>query len=163
MVWERAGGRGRLAGLLGTLLTECRGGLDALLLQPDGKRPLHVVLELELGDGALPVRAAGVTDHDRKIVLLRSREAPCEEVSGVNRRAILRNAEEREVEVVSRKREVVLVAAEEGLALLGRAREAHVLVGLVRVQPLLAALIVLDRLDLEPGALVGILLQACDR
>src|SRR5260370_308290 len=71
-----------------------------------------VAAVLQLGQGVLTVRRAGVAGHEDQRVFLRAVTAPFEEVLDVGGLAVLIGAEESEIEVVARVLEVVHVAAE---------------------------------------------------
>lgn len=163
VVLQAAQGRLGLARLLRALRRPRLVRGDAHLLEPQAHGPLDVARRLELGHGEKAARAARVPSHEDEVVFLRTFRAPAQPVLGVQRLAVLVDSEEREVQFVAREGEVVGVAAEGCDGLLGRAHQAHVIEGAVAVQPVLAALVELDRFGLEPGFLRGPLLEPRER
>ena len=71
----------------------------------------------------------------------RALRAPLQIVGGVDRLAVLIDAEDRHVEVVAGIGEVVRIAAKEGHLLLGRKDEADIGVLLVAIEPVFATLV----------------------
>ena len=82
--------------------------------------------------------------------------APLQVVIGVQRLAVLIDAEEGHVQVVARIGEVIRIAAEEGRLLLGRKDQAHVGVSLVLVEPVLAALVERDHVGAQAGLVLAL-------
>jgi hypothetical protein len=130
------------------------------LLQPDGLD--DVTLRPELVHGEEARGRAGIAEREHQLVVARARGRELEEGLRVDGRAVLVGAEERDVEVVARVREVVGVAAEERDRLLGGEHEAHVRVLLVAVEPVLGPPVELDHLAPQAGFLQAVLLHVGD-
>jgi hypothetical protein len=81
---------------------------------------------------------------ERELAGRRAFCATLQEVIGVQRLAVLVDAEKRHIDVIARVGEVIRVAAEEGCLLLGRKDEANICVCLVLVEPVLAAVVERD-------------------
>ena len=82
--------------------------------------------------GVQPVGLARMAGNEHQLAVARAGEAPFQVVFDLGRLAVLVDAEEADVEVVSRVLEVVRVAAEEGDLLLGRKDQPHIRVFLER-------------------------------
>ena len=80
-----------------------------------------------------------------------------------DRRVVLVDAEQREVEIVAREGEVVGIAAEERHLLLGREDEPDVGVLLVAVEPVLRALVERDDVGAQAGLVEAFLFDLRDR
>ena len=130
------------------------GGVARQRVAPRGvyfhlRRVQHVAVEVELRHRQQAGRRPGAADGEHQLVLLGSLGRPGQ-VLGPGRLAVLVRAEERDVEVVARIGEVVVVAAEEPRRLFHGEHEPNVGVLLVAVEPVLAAAVELD--DLAPKA-----------
>ena len=107
------------------------GGGDAALQILGHGRTTHVALHQQLGHRVVALSRAGMAGDEDQLARRGALGAPLEIVIGVQRLAVLVDAEEGHVQVVARIGEVIRVAAEEGCLLLGRKDQAHVGVGLV--------------------------------
>ena len=83
--------------------------------------------------------------------------APLQEVIGLERFAVLVDAEESHIQVVARIGEVIRVAAVEGGLLLRRKDQAHVGVSLVLVEPVLTAVVKRDHIGAQTGLVFALL------
>src|ERR1035437_2426042 len=88
--------------------------------------------------------------------------APLEIVFGIDRLAIFIDAEDGHVEVVTRIGEVIRVTAEEGGLLFGGKDNAYVAVGLVSVEPVLAALVEGDHVGAQAALVLALFLDGCN-
>src|ERR1039458_7134597 len=96
--------------------------------------------------------------------LARSRApgAPLQIVIGVQRLAVVVNAEERHVQVVARISEVIRISAVESGLLFRRKDQAHIGVSLVLVKPVLATLIEREYVGAKSGLVLAILFDSGD-
>ena len=112
------------------------------------RRQPQVTLEFELRDGVQTRCAAGMSRHEDQIAGGRPVRGPPQPLAWFERRAALVRPNEREVEVVAGKHEVVGVAAEKSGVELGNEDQAHILQPPIPIQVVLAAPVQRD--DLTP-------------
>ena len=112
------------------------------------RRQPQVALEFELRDGVQTRCAAGMSRHEDQIAGGGSVGGPPQPLAQFQRRAALVRPNEREVEVVAGKHEVVGVAAEESGVELGNENQTYILEPPIPVQVVLAAPV--QRHDLAP-------------
>ena len=139
-------------------------GVDAVV--DEGQQPLvgDVAPEFELRDGLDAAGRAGVADHEHGVAALHPGLAPAEEaLAGVERIAVLVDAQEGEVEGVARVGEIVGVAAEVADGQLGRHHHAHVGVAPEDVGRGASAVVERDHLHFEAGVLAPVLLGDAGR
>src|SRR6185295_12819864 len=106
---------------------------------------------------------ARVAGDEYRLVHRRTREVDPQEIRCCGGLAILVRAQHRHVEAPARELEVVRVAAELRDAVLGREHEAHVVVALVLVQPVLPALVEVHRIALQRAGLLVLLARLLAR
>src|SRR6267378_1689031 len=117
----------------------------------------EAALVVQLGHRQLAGGAAGMPGDEGEIALLGHRRRPLEVMLGPRRLPVLVRADERDIEIVAGKVEVVGIAAEERDGHLRREHQAHVLEPLVPVEAVLPTVIQLDHVAAElvvPGRAV---------
>ncbi len=127
--------------------------LDASFHDLEARGIHDVALGFELGDRVVAVRRRRVARDEHRFLIGGAFRVPLQVLVGLDRLAVLVDAEDGEVEIVTRIREVVGIAAEERHLLFGREHEPHVRVFLVAVQPVLRALIERHDVRPKPGAI----------
>ena len=131
--------------------------------QPERKH--EVAFGLELRDGQQPLRRAGMPGDEDGFLVARAGPVELEMRRRRGGLAVLVGAQQRHVETPARELEVVRVAAEGRDRLFRRKRQAHIVIALVLVEPVLAALIERHAFALErrAGLLRRLLAPALER
>ena len=148
-----------LEGVFRALVGEIVQELGAAREVFDLQRVAVIAVELELRERVQPRGRAGVAGDQDELILLRAGGVPRQVVLRPNGLVVLVDAEDREIDVPSRVREVVRVSPEERDAELGRYNEAHVRVLLVLVEVVLAPGVEGDRVAAQSRLLVALLLE----
>ncbi len=115
-----------------------------------------VAFKFELRHRAEPLGRSGMANDKNKFVFAGSGRVESEIMFGAGGLVVLVDPEEGEVEVVSRKSEVVGIAAVERRLSLRRHHQPHIRIALIAIEPVFAAAVQRDNGAMEPR-LVGCL------
>ena len=126
----------------------------ALFGQPlDQPRQVYIALKLELRNAAQPRGAPRIAGDQHDIASIRRIEVEREMVRRRCRRAVLVKADEREIEAIAGKLEIIGIATERRDAMLRREHETHIGEAAVGVACIAAALVERDDLTSLPRLL----------